>query len=193
MSTNPYLSEIDLFSFNFAPNHWAQCNGQLLPINQNQALFSLLGTTYGGNGQTTFALPDLRGRAALGFGQGSGLSDYFLGQSAGSESIALVAAGLPPHTHAVNPAAITGTARCRSGAGTQQTPVGGVPAVDASNAVMPYNSDAAPAGTLNSGALALSGTLSASSTGTGQAHENRQPHLPITFCIALTGVFPPRS
>ena len=192
MSTNPYLTEIELFSFNFAPQHWAQCNGQLLPINQNQAMFSLLGTTYGGNGQTTFALPDLRGRAPLGFGQGSGLPNHPLGESAGTETTTISLSQLPQHTHVVSPTAITATPRCKNGAGNQQTPVNTVPAIDAANAVLMY-SNAAPDTSANTDALALSGSVATTPTGSSQAHENRQPLLALTFCIALQGVFPPQA
>src|SRR5688500_11003384 len=101
-SAEPFLSELRIFSFDFAPGGWAQCNGQLLPINQNQALFSLLGTTFGGDGRTTFALPDLRGRAIVGNGQGPGLSSYALGQRGGSESVTLAETQLPAHAHAIS-------------------------------------------------------------------------------------------
>src|SRR5881275_532163 len=101
MST-PFLSEIRIVSFNFAPRGYAFCNGQILPINQNQALFSLLGTTFGGDGRTTFALPDLRGRAPLHWGQGPGLSDYVIGEVIGSENVTLLATHIPQHTHALN-------------------------------------------------------------------------------------------
>src|ERR671923_91838 len=95
----PFLSEIRIMSFNFAPKAWAQCNGQLLPINQNQALFSLLGTTYGGNGQTTFALPDLRGRVPMHLGTGPGLGTYSIGEQAGVESVTLTTQQIPTHSH----------------------------------------------------------------------------------------------
>ena len=189
MPLEPYLTEIVLFSFNFAPRGWAQCNGQLLPINQNQAMFALLGTTYGGNGQTTFALPDLRGRAAIGVGTGPGLSPYALGQKGGTETVTLSLAEMAQHTHALSPASVTATARARAGAGNQQTPVGGAPAADASGTVAMY-SNAPPDASMNSAAVALAGTPTASMTGGNQPHENRQPHLPLTFCIALQGIFP---
>src|SRR5437588_2134689 len=99
--SEPFLSEIRIFSFNYAPKSWAMCNGQLLPINQNQALFSLIGTTYGGNGQTNFALPDLRGRVPMGAGQGSGLPNYALGTVVGSGTLVLTESNLPAHTHTV--------------------------------------------------------------------------------------------
>src|SRR5688500_18738281 len=97
--SSPFVAEIRIFGFNFAPTGWAQCNGQLLPISQNTALFSLLGTFYGGDGKSTFALPDLQGSAALGEGQGSGLSEYFLGQQSGSEFVTLLESEMPAHTH----------------------------------------------------------------------------------------------
>jgi microcystin-dependent protein len=192
MGLDPFLSEIALFSFNFAPRGWAQCNGQLLPIAQNQAIFALLGTTYGGDGKTTFALPDLRGRIAVGVGQGSGLSDYTLGERSGTESVAVTAAQIPAHTHAVAPTAVSGTLRARNAAGNQQTPAGGVPAADASGTVSLY-SDAPPDAGMNAGAIAFGGGITASATGGGQSHENRQPYLAMTFCIALQGVFPAQS
>src|SRR5689334_22190047 len=106
----PFLSELRLFSFVFAPKGWALCNGQFLPINQNQALFSLLGTTYGGNGQTTFALPDLRGRAPVSSGQGPGLSSYNLGEVTGTENVNVTVNQMPMHTHVVTPPASSGNA-----------------------------------------------------------------------------------
>jgi len=192
MSANPFLSEIVLFSFGFAPRGWAQCNGQLLPINQNQALFALLGTTYGGNGQTTFALPDLRGRAAVGFAQGPGLSNYGIGQVAGSETTTLTEAQMAQHTHAVSPGSLTATARGRTGPGNLQTPVGTVPAADPSASDYRY-SNAPPDSSMSAGSLAITGNVTASTTGGSQAHENRQPYLGMTFCIALQGIFPSPS
>jgi microcystin-dependent protein len=192
MGLDPFLSEIALFSFNFAPRGWAQCNGQLLPINQNQAIFALLGTTYGGDGKTTFRLPDLRGRIAVGVGQGAGLSNYDLGQASGTESATVTAAQMPAHTHTVAPSAVSATLRARNAAGNQQTPSGGVPAADASGTVSLY-SDALPDASLNAGAVTLTGGVTAASTGGGQAHENRQPYLAMTFCIALQGIFPSQA
>src|SRR3954469_3880608 len=107
--SEPFLSEIKIASFNFPPKGWALCNGQFLPINQNQALFSLLGTTYGGNGQTTFALPDLRGRVPLSQGQGPGLSSYSLGEQGGVENVTLISQQMPQHNHLVNATMATAT------------------------------------------------------------------------------------
>lgn len=192
MSTEPFLSEIVIFSFDFAPKGWARCSGQLLPISQNQALFALLGTTFGGDGRTTFALPDLRGRAPLGQGQGPQLSSYQLGQTSGAETSTLSASHLPAHTHAVTPSSLTATARGTSAPGNQQTPVGALPAVDASGALGRY-SDSGPNASMQASAVGVSGTLGASTTGSGQAHENRQPYLAMTVCIALQGIFPSQA
>src|SRR3982751_6487214 len=102
--SNPFLGEIRMAGFNFAPRGWAFCAGQLLPISQNDALFALVGTTYGGDGQTTFGMPDLRGRVPINQGQGPGLSNYVMGQMSGTESVTLITAQIPPHSHAINAA-----------------------------------------------------------------------------------------
>jgi microcystin-dependent protein len=172
-----FLGQIALFGFNFPPKGWAQCNGQVLPISQNQALFSLLGTTFGGNGVTTFQLPDLRGRRAINWGQGSGLSSYVLGQVGGQENVTLNSTQMPTHVHFA-----FGTAT----AGNQGSPQGGTWAKDNNgtmNNYAPWNaSNAAP---MNANALG--------NTGGNQAHENRPPYLAANYCIALTGVYPSRS
>jgi len=190
MSVDPYLSEIAVFSFGLLPRNWATCSGQLLPINQNQALFSLLGTTYGGDGRVTFALPDLRGRVPLGFGQGPGLGNYVLGQVGGSETVVLGVTQLPAHTHATSASGLTVTARCRNSAGDRQTPVGNVPSIEAAGVTATY-SDALPDANMNSGAIAMDGVTAAS--GGSQPHANVQPSLALTFCIALQGVFPSQN
>lgn len=168
---DPYLSEIRIMSFNFAPQGWAQCNGQLLPINQNQALFSLLGTTFGGNGQTNFALPDLRGRTPIHFGNG-----HTLGEKAGQEAHTLTISALPEHTHVMNAKAPA------NGSGNVAQPVGA------------FLSNSAPAEIYNSGAgnpgVLTPTPATISNVGGSQAHENRQPFLTLTFCIALQGLFP---
>jgi microcystin-dependent protein len=159
----PFLSEIRLFSFEFAPKGWALCNGQLLPINQNQALFSLLGTTYGGDGRVNFALPDLRGRVPIHEGSG-----HTLGERGGEQAHTLAAAELPEHTHPVNASSANG------------------------NQSFAVNSVLAAAGNLYGGASNLT-TLhptSVTSVGGSQAHLNMQPFLALNFCIALQGVFP---
>jgi len=126
---NPFVGEILLFPFNFPPRGFAFCQGQLLPIAQNTALFSLLGTIYGGNGTTHFALPNLQGRIPVGFGQGSGLTNHDQGETGGSETIALTTAQMPLHTHAISASSVMPTTACRNDAGNQQTAVNNVPAI----------------------------------------------------------------
>lgn len=169
----PFLSEIRMFSFIFAPKGWALCNGQFLPINQNQALFSLLGTTYGGNGQTTFALPDLRGRTP--FHMGSGFTE---GQAAGSEAVTLNIQQLPTHTHSITGnTAVVGA----SNNSTVATPTGNFWANSGKNvfATGQPNSAMSPATVTNIGG--------------SQPHNNLSPFLVINFCIALLGAFPSRN
>lgn len=161
----PFLSEIRIFSFVFAPKGWALCNGQFLPINQNQALFSLLGTTYGGNGQTTFALPDLRSRVPIHVGGG-----HTLGERAGELAHTLSIAALPAHRHVVN---------AGSADGSLATPLGNY---WGGNSERPYSADA-----VNLVAMSSTGTTS---TGGSQAHLNMMPSLTLSFCIALQGIFP---
>lgn len=165
----PFIGMIAVFGFNFAPRGWAFCNGQLLPISQNDALFSLLGTTFGGDGRTNFALPDLRGRVPIHFGDGSGLSPYTLGSRGGSERVALSSAELPAHNHDV---------RAANGAATGSRPGGNVLAGGGSYATTPDT-------TMSADMIA--------SAGGGQPHENVQPFLTLNFCIALQGIYPSRS
>src|SRR5262249_54103047 len=169
--TDPYLGEIMMFAGNFAPRGWAVCNGQLMAIASNQALFQIIGTTYGGDGQTTFALPDLGGRAPIHSGQGPGLSNRVLGERGGEETHALTVSEMPAHTHTVN---------VHSGHGTSPSPVGLLPARDPSG--VPHYGSSADA------ALALEAIGNA---GGSQSHPNMQPYLVISFCIALEGVAPP--
>ncbi|RAK67980.1 phage tail protein [Hymenobacter edaphi] len=176
----PYIGEIRAISFPFAPKNWAFCNGQTLPINQNQALFSLLGTTYGGDGVTTFKLPNLQSRVAVGSGQGPGLQNYALGQMGGNETVALTLDQMPPHAHVVS-----GTVQAATSA-DESSPVGNFPGGGNLNMYSsgPKN---ATLGTANS----VKGQTSAQ--GGNQPHENRQPYLATYFVIALTGVYPSRS
>lgn len=162
----PFLSEIRIFSFNFAPKGWALCNGQLLPINQNQALFSLLGTTYGGNGQTTFALPDLRGRVPQHLGDG-----FTLGQRSGEEHHTVTISELPTHQHLLQGTTVNGT-----------TPVPGGNVLAAA-----ANLYAAPT------ALTALDPSGVTPVGGSQPHDNMQPYLVLNFCIALQGIFPARD
>ena len=178
----PYLGQIEAFPYNFAPNGWALCAGQLLPISQNQALFSLLGTNFGGNGTTTFALPDLRGRQAMGDGNGPGLSPRQLGQAGGEEAHTLAMAEMSgTHTHTLN-AAVNGVAGGTNLPGAGVTLASGYAAEAGSPAVNIYG----PAG----GAAVAMGPLASAG---GQPHENRMPFLGLTYCIALNGIFPSRN
>ena len=188
----PFLGMIILVGFNFAPQGWAFCNGQLLPINQNTALFSLLGTQYGGNGVTTFALPDLRGRAPLGFGQGAGLSNYTQGQVGGVESVTLTINQMPVHTHVIAPGTLAAASRVKNAAGNRQTPVGNVPAIEAAGVTATY-SDQAPDASMAAGAITISGTPTAANAGAGQPFPVVQPYVAMNYCIALQGIFPSRN
>jgi microcystin-dependent protein len=187
-----FVGEILLVGFNFPPKGYAFCQGQLLPIQQNTALFSLLGTMYGGNGQTNFALPNLQGSVPLGFGQGPGLTDHPQGEKSGSETIQLTTQQMPLHTHVVNASSVLAAVASRSGAGNQQTPVGNVPASESAGVTATY-SNGLPDATMRAGNIAVSGTATASPAGNDQPHENRQPYLTMNYVIALQGVFPPRS
>ena len=174
--SEPFVGQVIAVGFNFAPVGWALCQGQLLPISQNAALFSLLGTTYGGDGQSTFGLPDLRGRAALGMGQGSGLQPYVLGQPGGVESVTLTANQFASHTHALQAAATATTPTPGSGV------VLGTPA-----AATPIYATGAGIGTT------LAPSAVSPATGGGGPHENRQPSLTINYIISLFGIFPSQS
>ena len=176
---DPFVAEIRICGFNFAPKGWAQCNGQLLPISQNTALFSLLGTTYGGDGKSTFALPNLQGCAPMHFGQGPGLSLRVLGETGGSDTITLLANEMPAHRH------LAAGNVCQTATGNQKTPVGNVPAREAAGVTAPYVDDAAPQGLMAPGSV--------SSSGGSLPHNNMQPYLTLNFIIALQGIFPARS
>jgi microcystin-dependent protein len=180
----PYVGEIILVGFDFEPVGWAFCDGRLLPISENETLFQLIGTTYGGDGQTTFALPDLRGRIPLGAGQGPGLQNRILAETGGQEAITLATAQLAPHAHDVS--GLTASLKCKAGTGNQRTPVGNVHAIEAAGATMPYSS--APANATMIGApVNISGMAEA---GGIEPHDNMQPYLTLNFCISLFGIFP---
>jgi microcystin-dependent protein len=172
--SDPYIGEIRMVGFNFPPVGWALCNGQQLPIDQNSALFTLIGTTYGGDGQTTFNLPDLRGRFPLHWGQGPGLSPYVIGQVSGSEAITLTANQIPPHNH---------VPRCNSNTGDQGGPANDFWAAPAQQ----LYSDTAPTVSMNPNLIAQAGTP------TPAPHDNMNPLQVISFIIALVGIFPPRN
>jgi microcystin-dependent protein len=170
--SEPFLGQVIAVGFNFAPSGWAFCDGRLVSISEFSALFQLLGTTYGGDGVSTFGLPDLRGRAALGVGQGPGLQPYVQGQIGGVESVPLTAGQFANHTHALQAAATA----------TTPTP-GSAVVLGTPNAPTPIY---AASGT---GATLASSTVS-TAAGSGQPHENRQPSLAINYVIALFGIFP---
>lgn len=170
----PYIGQVCLFGFNFVPKGWAQCNGQIMSIAQYSALFSLLGTTYGGDGRTTFALPDLRGRVAINQGHGPGLSDYRMGEMAGTESVTLITPEIPAHTHA-------GMLHASNGAVNQEEAAGHLLGEGA------FYTNGAANQIMNSAAVTIN------PTGGNQSHENRQPFLVLNYCIALVGIFPSRG
>ena len=171
---DPFVAEIRIFPFNFAPRGWAWCDGQLLPISQNTALFSLLGTTYGGDGKSNFALPDLQGRAPMHPGQGPGLSLHDLGETGGSDTVTLLESEIPAHAHQVIASRQDGISR----EAVDQLPAAGV------GGIVAY---AAP------GALTALSPNTLTPAGGDQPHNNLQPYLTFYFCIALQGVFPPRT
>lgn len=173
---DPFVAEIRIFPFNFAPKGWAFCDGQILPISQNTALFSLLGTTYGGDGKSTFALPNLQGSAPLHPGQGQGLSLYDLGQQGGTPFVTLIESEMPVHTHVLQATVEDGTQGTLTQGITLATSVAGTLYQNVTNANLVQMSfqSLAPAG----------GSL---------PHNNMMPYLTLNFCIALQGVFPPRG
>ena len=170
---DPFVGEIRAFGFTFAPVGWAMCNGQLLPITQNTALFSILGTTYGGDGRSTFGLPNLQGVVPMHFGQGGGLTQRVLGETGGSETVTLLQSQIPAHSHPVG---------CNTEIGDQYGPPGNLWAEDAAG-----NNEyaAVPNGSMATSAIGP--------TGSGLPHDNMQPYVVLNYCISLQGVFPSRS
>jgi len=173
---DPFVAEIRIFPFNFAPKGWAFCAGQLLPLSQNTALFSLLGTTYGGDGKSTFALPNLQGTVPMSAGQGAGLTDRFLGETSGSETVTLLTSEMPAHDHTVqadfdinNATSISPVAAVLVNAGTTFT----------------FSVNASPQ-------LQMMNPSMVSVTGGSLPHNNLMPYLTLNYCIALQGVFPAR-
>ncbi len=173
--SDPFVAEIRTFGFNFAPTGWAQCNGALLPISQNTALFSLLGTMYGGDGKSTFALPDLQGSSPTSSGQGSGLSDRFEGEQYGEQFVTLLQSEIPVHTHVaqggVDPAELAAP-------GTDRILTRAQPG-------LPYQSDSA-------GSITHLNVNATSVTGGSLPHNNMPPYLTLNYCIAMQGIFPQR-
>ena len=172
--SNPFVAEIRIFPFNFAPKGWAFCDGQLMPISQNTALFSLLGTTYGGDGKSNFALPNLQGSAPLQAGQGPGLSLYDLGETGGSDNVTLINSELPAHSHQAN--GVSGNGPTSPANNTWGTAAGRTPP--------PTYFSGTPNVTMGNALSPAGGSL---------PHNNMQPYLTLNFCIALQGIYPPRS
>jgi microcystin-dependent protein len=172
---DPFVAEIRIFPFNFAPKGWAFCDGQILPLSQNTALFSLLGTTYGGDGKSNFALPNMQGRVPMHWGNGSGLTQRFLGEEDGSETVAVLQSELPMHPHGVM----------------------SVPGNLAANTNKPDGNAFGKAAQGNPYAPVAAMTGMATETigmiGGSQPHNNMQPYLTLSFCIAMQGIFPPRT
>jgi microcystin-dependent protein len=175
--SDPFVAEIRIFPFNFAPTGWAFCDGQLMPLSQNTALFSLLGTTYGGDGKTTFALPNLQGNVPMQPGQGQGLSQRFLGEMSGTETVTLLVSEIPLHTHTLKASNQQGDVQQPTNTVSLARPNGATPYVD---------------GTTNP-ALVQMAFQGLPPAGGSLPHNNMQPYLTLNFCIALQGVFPPRT
>ncbi len=173
--SSPFVAEIRIAGFNFAPRGWAFCNGQILPLSQNTALFSLLGTTYGGNGASNFALPNLQGSAPMFWGQGPGLSLYDIGEQSGAETVTLLQTEMPAHNHTLS-------ARPTGAVPPQASPVG---LAQARTNSRPYNPTAVSNSPMN--------PLMLGATGSTLPHNNMMPYLTMNFIIALQGIFPPRS
>ena len=173
---DPFVAEIRIFPFNFAPKGWAFCDGQILPLSQNTALFSLLGTTYGGDGKSNFALPNMQGNAPMHPGQGPGLSLHDLGETGGSDTVSLLESEIPSHSHSLMASAVVSS---------KPSPVGNAFARVGSGAT-PY---VAPAGA----PLVAFADQALAPAGGDQPHNNMQPYLTLNFCIALQGVYPPRT
>lgn len=175
--SEPFLAEIRIVGFNFAPRGWAFCDGQVLPINQNQSLYSLLGTTYGGDGRTSFALPDLRGRTPIHVGNSNGGASHTLGQKSGEETHTLNNSEMPQHTHTIQ--------------GTNDTDNQG-----SANGNVPGGTTTTTGAAFSNSSVALNVNFNAAAithVGGGQAHENMQPFIAVNFCIALQGLFPSRN
>jgi microcystin-dependent protein len=173
--SDQFVAEIRIFALNFAPSGWATCDGQLLPISQNTALFSLLGTTYGGDGKSTFALPNMQGNVPMQPGQGTGLDLYDLGQSGGTETVALLQSEMPMHNHSIR--AVTDPADLQI-----PTPTRAIARSSNANAYKNTTTNMVP--------MAINMLAPA---GSGLPHNNLMPYLTLTFCIAMQGIFPPRG
>jgi microcystin-dependent protein len=179
--SNPFVSEIRMFGFNFAPTGWALCNGQLLPISQNTALFSLLGTSFGGNGQSNFALPNLQSSVPLHAGDGAGLSQRFIGEIGGEQNVTLLISEMPAHNHSF----VCTTATATVVTSNTNQPAYGFTGNFQSSVEAKMYSTVAPNATMNPNAIGI--------TGGSQPHNNLMPYLTVSFCIAMQGVFPARG
>lgn len=182
--SEPYLGTVQWFGTNFCPRFWQQADGSLLSISQNSALFALLGTNYGGDGRSTFRLPDLRGRAPIGWDQGPGLSSYAIGQQGGAENVTLIPQNLPAHAHQ---GSLSATLRASTATGDSADPSGRVLANGRTARFY-----GAPPTTVAMDASSVTAQISTSPAGSGQPFDNRQPYLGMTACIATQGIFPPR-
>lgn len=171
--SDPFVAEVRIVGFNFAPRGWAFCDGQLLPLSQNTALFSLLGTMYGGNGKSNFALPDFQGRAPIHHGQGPGLSEYFIGESGGTETVTLLESEIPSHRHAY---------QASDNVGERNNPAGNLYSIPDSGRIYAAPNNLVP---MSANSLAPAGG--------DQPHNNMPPYLVLNFIIAMQGVFPPRG
>ena len=183
---DPFIGEIRIFGFNFAPQDWAFCNGQLLPLSQYSTLFAILGTTYGGDGRNNFGLPNLEGQVVIGTGTGPGLTPRDLGEAVGSATVALVGNEFPPHSHGLNSTNATNNpdlVSAPSAGARLSAEIRTAPTPDA--ALKAYSNAAATNTSLHPTSIGFQGT--------SVAHANVQPYLTMNFCIALFGVFPPRS
>lgn len=189
---DPILGQILPFGFNFEPRGWAYCQGQLMAISANTALFSLLGTTYGGDGRSTFALPDLRGRVMVGMGQGPGGSNYVIGSAGGSETTTLTTSNLPAHNHPASFGGSSVTVKASSTAGSSPSPSSRGNVLGSLTTGSLYN-NSTPDVALNVGTDGVTGTVTVGNAGSNVAFNNMQPFLTVNLCIATVGIFPSRN
>lgn len=183
----PFIGQIMLFAGTYAPRDWAICDGSILPIQQYASLFSIIGTAFGGNGTTTFALPDLRGRVPVGVGTGPGLYNKVLGEKGGTEIVTLNPAQMPSHSHGAN-LDVSAKIMCDPEPGEEKSPTG---AAFAKSAADIYSGET-PTAQMNDGALNVTGTVAVEAAGNNSPHANMQPYQAINYCIALVGIYPPR-
>jgi len=182
--SQPYVGQIILVGFNFAPQGFLTCDGSLQPISDFETLFQLIGTTYGGDGQSTFAVPDLRGRIPIHQG-----NSHVIGEAGGSENITLSASQIPAHTHVVDASTVKGAIACTAAKANTRSPVNAVPAMEATGVTLPYSS-AAPDTAMGA---SITATAPSGATGGSQAHTNLQPYLVMNYCIAWAGIFPTQA